>query len=206
VNPSLDLSAISGTALNVIAGWTALCATVSLINRWLIAPNFPKVGRGVSAALSILPGHVGQLIADIKAIIADIQGAPPASPNASAPVIPEAPKAPPANTRNRLGLAGFGAAALFAFQTMAFGVATQGCGGTLPTIVTPPSAPTDITGAVTCVTAAVLAGGSIQPCIDKYGQALINDAIQTLLDSKEFAAAHPDAYSTLQVHAIQSAK
>jgi hypothetical protein len=199
---NFDLSVITANVAGVIAAWTTVCAMVSLANKYFIAPNFPKFSKGIGAVLSILPGHVGQLITDVEAIIADIKN-PPADPGSSSTAPPATPPPPPpANQRGRIGLAGIGAVMLFSLQMTLFGAAV-GCGGTIPSINVAPGTPGDIVGAVSCVVTALLANQSVQPCIDKYGQALIDDAFQTLLDSKEFAAAHPNEYSTLKVHAAQ---
>ena len=62
----------------------------------------------------------------------------------------------------------------------------------------PPSTPADIENAVACVTAAVLSGSNLGGCIAQYGPALVADAIQMLLHSKQFTAEHPELRGTLE--------
>jgi hypothetical protein len=112
---------------NVLAAWTSICALVSIVNKYVIAPEWPNVGRAISAVLSILPGHIGQVITDVQAIIADVKGppAPPAPPGDTPPPAPVTPAAPPVTSR--IGLAALGAVAIFALQTGAFAMTTTGC-------------------------------------------------------------------------------
>ena len=111
---------------NVLAAWTALCALVSLLNKYIITPNWPTVGRVMSALLNILPGHIGQLITDVQAILNDLK-TPPAPPanggDAPPPAAPVTPPPPPATSR--VGLAMLGAVGLFSLQTGAFALTTS---------------------------------------------------------------------------------
>ena len=122
----LNLAHLSVDPTSVVTAWVSLCAAVSLFNKYVVAPNFPTVAKFIALPLNILPAHVGQLITDIEAIIADIKGppaAPPVDPSANAPVA-SATKPP---TTTRMGLAAFGFATIFAVQTIAFGAAVTGC-------------------------------------------------------------------------------
>lgn len=200
---TFDITKISLDAANVIAAWTAVCAAVSLVNKYLVAPYLPNVARAVSAGLSIMPGHVGQLITDIQAIIADVRKGPPATPpgDPTATSTPNATPKAPTNNRGRIGLAMAGAAALIALTVGSFSVTTTGCGG----VQLAPNTPKDVEGAVSCVAGAFINQTSIQPCIDQYGQALVDDAFETLMNSLEFKTNQPAAYGRLVVYRAQNA-
>jgi hypothetical protein len=197
---NFDLTKISLDAANVIAAWTAVCAAVSLVNKYLVTPYLPNVARGLSAVLSIMPGHVGQLITDIEAIVADIRKGPPAAPPGSptATTTPDATPKPPATTRGRIGLAMAGSAALFALTVGAFSVTTTGC------VKLPPNVPTDVENALSCAAGSFINQTPIQPCIDQYGQALVDDAFTILMNSLEFKNSQPAAYSRLGVYRAQN--
>jgi hypothetical protein len=65
----------------------------------------------------------------------------------------------------------------------------------------PPDTPSDVTGAFDCVLQAVLAAQPVAPCIEKYGPKLVADALQALMDSPSFAAAHPDKIEHVKAQA-----
>jgi hypothetical protein len=79
----------------------------------------------------------------------------------------------------------------FVFMVALFGVSTAGC--------LPPgsSLPTDVGGAVSCVIADLIAGSNIDDCINKWGLALVTDAVQILTHSQSFASDHPDQAAKL---------
>lgn len=66
-----------------------------------------------------------------------------------------------------------------------------GCNGK-PLPVTP-STPGDVGDAVACVVSDVTAGKPVSDCVAKYGQTIIADVLQLLLDSKSFTEEHPEA-------------
>lgn len=122
----LNLAHLAVDPASVVAAWVSLCAAVSLLNKYVVSPMFPMAARIIALPLNILPAHVGQLITDIETIIADIKGGSGGDPSAPALVTPPAPPAT-SPTTNRMGFAAAGFAGIFAIQTLAFGVATQGC-------------------------------------------------------------------------------
>ena len=56
----------------IIAEWTGAVATASLLNRFLIQPYLPKVGRLLSAVISIPSGHLANLLEDVAGLWNDI--------------------------------------------------------------------------------------------------------------------------------------
>ena len=122
----LNLAHLSVDPASVVAAWVSLCAAISLVNKYVVTPYFPMAARIISLPLNILPAHVGQLITDIEAIIADIKNPPPAAPTATAPTTPTVPPATPPST-SRMGLAAGAFALIFGIQTVAFGAAVTGC-------------------------------------------------------------------------------
>jgi hypothetical protein len=190
---TLNLNAITVDVTQVLAAWTAVCSVLSLLNKYGLSKFWPNGARAVSAVLSILPGHIGNAIEDIQAIINDIQSppAPPAATNGGTQQKP--PSKPPAPVATRLGAVGMLVTAL-------------GVTGCSKPIVIPPNTPADIEGALACVTAAILAAQPLDDCLTKYGPALVADAIQTLLDSKKFQTDHPDLTPVLLAHAKDLAK
>jgi hypothetical protein len=178
----------------MILVWTSACATLSLLNKYVLMAVWPNGGRAVSAVLSILPGHLGNLIEDVQAIINDVKGGgttPPAV-GKGGPTTP-GPSKPPPPVAFRVG---FGIALLTA--------ALAACGTFQPKV--PPNAPADVENAIACVTAGVLSGNGLGECITKYGPALVADAIQMLLNSTQFKAAHPDLVPVLEAHRASLAK
>lgn len=170
---------------SVVAAWVSLCAAVSLVNRYLVSPYFPMAARIIAAPLNILPGHVGQLIADIKAIITDMKGRPPAAssgnPSAPAPVTPATPP-----TTSRMGLAALGFTLIFGIQTIAFGAAVTGCtpaeraeASTLESLVLHDLQAGDSDQQIEDDIAVQLAG---QPGVDAV--IILNDVLTFLIDAK----------------------
>lgn len=178
--------------------WTAVCSALSLLNKFALAKMWPNGARAVSVVLSILPGHIGNAIEDIQAILDDLKGGPPNPP--APPAAPtgggaqwKPPSKPPAPAAARRRV-GFIAVVMILVASLAATSCTKG------PIVVPPNAPADVEGALACVTAAILAAQNLDDCILKYGPALVADAIQTLLHSKQFAADHPDMTPVLLAH------
>lgn len=122
----LNLTHLSIDPASVVATWVSICAAVSLLNKYIVSPMFPMAARIIALPLNILPAHVGQLITDIEAIIADIRGGGTGS-NTGDPTTPTIPPAAKPPTTTRMGLAAFGFATIFAVQTIAFGAAVTGC-------------------------------------------------------------------------------
>jgi hypothetical protein len=93
----------------IITGWTALIAVVSILNRLVLIPYLPTVGRVVSAIISIPAGHIGNFVEDLEQLIADANPPtdPPAAPPGPPVVVdaPPNPPPPPAAARGRIGLA-----------------------------------------------------------------------------------------------------
>jgi hypothetical protein len=96
---------------------------------------------------------------------------------------------PPASHRQRFAMVAALSLALASLTVGGFAAATSGCKNFNPQ--PPPNTPADVTGAIDCVTTALLSNGDIGQCILTYGPALIADAIQTLLHS-QFAKDHPE--------------
>jgi hypothetical protein len=85
-----------------------------------------------------------------------------------------------------------GAAVVFALCL--FGGSTLACNKPLP-----PNTPADVSGAVECVTTALLTTGiaGVASCAITWGPALVADALQMLLASS-FAASHPELVPAMQ--------
>jgi hypothetical protein len=184
----------------LILAWTSACAVISLLNKYVLMAVWPNGARAVSAILSILPGHLGNLIEDVQAIIADVKGGgttpPVGPPGPPGPQGPAGPPGPPAALR-----VGFG---VLTVAVALSGVLSVACGTFQPNI--PPNTPADVEGAIACVTAAVLSGSGLGECLAKYGPALVADAIQMLLNSTQFKSEHPDLVPVLESHRAALAK
>lgn len=78
----------------IITGWTAIIAVVSLANKFILGPFAPNIARLVSALISIPTGHLANLIEDLQQLWKDISNPPPpVGPNGSGGTSP--PKPPP---------------------------------------------------------------------------------------------------------------
>ncbi len=66
-----------------------------------------------------------------------------------------------------------------------------GCGG----VKLPPNTPQDLGDAFACVLTDVLTKQPVDDCIQKYGQAIVNDAVAMLVDSTQLASEQPAAHS-----------
>lgn len=79
-------------------------------------------------------------------------------------------------------------------------MAVAGC-SKLPAVA--PSTPSDIKAVVDCVMADVIAGHPVDDCEQKFGPVLVEDALQSLLDSNVFSDEHPEAtaYTRAQLKA-----
>lgn len=126
VHFDFNLTHLSIDPASVVATWVSICAAVSLLNKYVVAPLSPMAAKIIALPLNILPAHVGQLITDIEAIIADIKGGS-ASGGGSGTAPPADPPIAKPPTNARMGLAAFGFATIFAVQTIAFGAAVTGC-------------------------------------------------------------------------------
>jgi hypothetical protein len=175
----------------LVAAWTSLCAVLSLLNKYVLLPLWPNGARGFSAILSILPGHVGNAIEDVQAIIKDVKtgGTPPPNAGDGGPALSTPKSKPPPPAALRIG---FAALALIC----AVGVGSA-C---IKASDIPSNTPADIKGATDCVVTAVLSGGSLGGCLVEFGPALVADIVQTLLHSTQFKAAHPEAVPLLEAH------
>ena len=83
------------TPTEIITAWTSTIAVVSLVNKFVVMPAAPTVGRWVSAIISIPSGHLANLLEDLAVIFADVTGggppagSPPNHPDASPPNHPK---------------------------------------------------------------------------------------------------------------------
>jgi hypothetical protein len=93
----------------IITGWTALIAVLSLVNKFGLGKLSPNVARFVSALISLPTGHLANAIEDVETLLRDTGVLPPKPPAASgAAGSPSKPpsKPPPPNAAH--GLVGFG--------------------------------------------------------------------------------------------------
>jgi len=113
----------------IITGWTALIAVVSIVNKFLLGPFAPNVARFISAIISIPSGHIANAIEDLVQLWGDITPPPPpVGPNASGGTSTPKPP-PPAAMRN----VGFGLGGLvIAFGLVFGGAAIAGDVGCTP--------------------------------------------------------------------------
>jgi hypothetical protein len=91
----------------IITGWTALVAVLSLVNKYIIGAAFPNAARFISALISLPIGHLANVIEDIQQLVSDVTP-PPAPPGPTPPAVVVAPPAPPADpppAAARIGLA-----------------------------------------------------------------------------------------------------
>lgn len=102
---------------------------------------------------------------------------------------------PPTSQRQRFAMVAALSLALASLTVGGFAATTTGCKNFTPQ--PPPNAPADVTGAIDCVTTALLSNGDLGQCILTYGSALIADALQTLLHS-QFATSHPELVPLLK--------
>jgi len=59
---------------------------------------------------------------------------------------------------------------------------------------TPPNVPVDVGDAIACAIADAVAQRSVDDCVQKYGQKLVDDALATLVDSQRFKMEKPEAH------------
>jgi hypothetical protein len=110
----------------IITGWTALIAVVSIVNKFLLGPFAPNVARFISAIISIPSGHIANAIEDLVQLWGDITNPPPpppVGPNASGGTSTPKPP-PPAAMRGKVGLALWASAPLVA---LGIGMAVVAC-------------------------------------------------------------------------------
>ena len=115
----------------IITGWTALVAILSLVNKYIVGAAFPNVARFLSALISLPIGHLANAIEDIQQLVSDVTP-PPAAPPGNPPAVvvappPVAPPDAPPPATARVGLnwvAGIFATALAVGGLLAFGGCT----------------------------------------------------------------------------------
>jgi hypothetical protein len=205
----LNLAHLSIDPASVVVAWVSVCAAVSLVNKYVVTPYFPLAARIIGLPLNILPAHVGQLITDIEAIIADIKSGgsgPGTTPTATAPATP-APATPPPPASGRVGLAMLGCVGLFAFQTAAFGAAVVDCtpaeraeASTLEDLVLHDLQAGDSDAQIENDIASQLAG---QPGVDAV--IILNDVLQFLIDAKAIPADLMSAALTMKSNVAPTA-
>ena len=111
----------------IITGWTALVAVLSLTNKYILGAYLPNVSRFVSLVISIPIGHIANAIEDAETLITDLTPPPPPGPTPPPVVVapPDAPPTPPAAARLAFNLiAGIFATALAVGGLLAFGGCT----------------------------------------------------------------------------------
>ena len=113
----------------IITGWTALVAVLSLANKYILGAYAPNLARFISVVISIPIGHIANAIEDAQQLVADVQGPPPPPADGPTPpaVVTAPPNPPPAPAAARVGfnfVAGVFAVALAVGGLLAFGGCT----------------------------------------------------------------------------------